>query len=94
MFEAIPHFLIVLIYFIIIIPLTIFLVTENEMKIYSYFKNRWSILTVIFSSGFVFLLAKYVSPAFAFFFLHVLGFFGAWYSWYFRRRVHKSLFKK
>lgn len=93
MLEAIPHFLIVLVYFLIVIPVTIVLVTKNETRISNYFRKPWSILIIIFSGGFVFLLAKYLSLAFSLLFLHVIGFWGAWYYWYFRR-ANKYLYKE
>lgn len=93
MLEAIPHFLIALVYFLVIIPVTIVLVANNEISISNYFKNQWSVIVIILSGGCVFLLAKYISVAFSLLFLHVIGFFGVWYYWYFRR-ANKHLYKE
>lgn len=86
MLEVIPHFLIVLAYFLVFIPATIVFVTRNESRISNYFRKPWTILIIVFFGVLVFLLAKYLSFAFSLLFLHVIGLWGVWYYWHFNGR--------
>jgi len=92
MIETTLHLLIILIYFLLIIPASIVFVTTHENAILLFFKQPWTIGVVMLMGAISFLLTKYVSPSFVFLFLHVLGFFGAWYYWHFRRQ-NKHLLK-
>lgn len=93
MLEVILHFSIILAYFLVLIPVAIVFVTKNELRISNYFKKPWTILIIVFSGVLVFLLTKYLSFAFALLFLHVIGFWCAWYYWRVRGR-HWSQNKK
>lgn len=93
MLEAIPHVLIVLSYFLFVVPLTIFVVTKNEDRLSNFLNNPASILHIVIFSILVFLLSKYLSLAFSFLFLHVFGFFFSWYYLY-RKRMHEHTLKK